>query len=477
MNVNYEILKNKISIKTNFNETKKFTIYSRKVHLLIEIFRRIFCCIKKSEKVRLNDQKIIYTSHSNAEKIRTILKSLPKYDFHPEFANEAAKNLAEAIKKGEHQQLNNLMTKTSKSELLKALEAQDNKKGVNLLSYAAYINNSMAVQFLSSACESAQLKKLLTQKDKSNWTALHHLALMNDDGASYRMMKKKAAIDTKTVSEFYCESPSMFRKFIKENPGKFSTQAKKTDKGAKLYFRDGMPGKKTEQHLTLDEVQQQYGKLFSHKPHQFKFIPHFNAKYLKDRWLEKEKTSVNKKSLAALDIHLKSIYVKGEEDGIAVTTVKYDDRGMKIPEKINLGVGAEARKEFHKGDLITLYGGEYFAEGEMPAGRSRDYSYGGGSDTIDGLRFRSYGSTFIHSAPNTKFWEIESSLGFKFLAFKALDEIAAGESLCLSYGSGYFSSRQIVPLEIRPAAMMRMKNNNKRDATQTSYLEIKSQVL
>lgn len=474
---NYKINNNKITITGDESPSVECRIYSKKMHIIMKIIHFILPCLVDSQKILLHDDKFIYTSKKNADKIRNVIKALPINNFDPEFSSDLATRMAQFIRNGESGKLKNLINSVSKKELNKALEAKDSHKQANLLSYAAYVNNSFAVELIGNACDQEQLKKILTLKDKVHWTALHHLALMNDGGVQYRALKKKSEVDTKKVSKFYCESPSMLRKYIKVNPGRFSAEGLKADKRAKLYFRDGAPNSRKEVQLSLEEFKSKHGKLFSHEPEHFKFVPHLTAKFLKNRWKELQKPERDKKGLKKLDAHLKEIYQRGGEYGIAVTTATYDDRGRKIPSNINLGVGSEARKSFKVGDLVTLYGGEYFAEGDFPKGRSGDYSFRDDNlkCTVDGLRFRAYGSTFLHSAPNTKFWEIKSALGINFLAFKAIDKIDSGEMLCVSYGPNYFAARDIVPFEARPAARKKMEQNNNRDGAQSFYLTIKAQ--
>ncbi len=305
---------------------------------------------------------------------------------------------------------------------------------------------------------------------------------MKDKGLRYKTLKKKVNVDTKSTGKFYCESPSMLRKYIQSKTKQFSGKSKKTDATFKLYFREGKPGQRIEHHLTFEDFKQKFGGLLTAKPKNFKVIPHLRADFVRARWFEMEKVAREEKKLQMIDQYLQEIYQKGEEDGLAIAKMEYTDRGEKIPDHIQLGVGIEARRQYKCGQLIALYGGEYSENGKYPQNRSGAYNYGCHSqkETISGLRFRSYGSTFLHSAPNARFLEAVNILGISYLFMEAITDINEGDYICENYGEGYFKSMNVEPFEVRPKAREEMENNPSADPTQRArqeyYLAIKANV-
>ena len=420
----------------------------------------------------------------NARKGKEIPLRLEKSErvFGAQFSHPLAQQMSQAIENINTQGLQNLIQSVSQQELQDALKAEETKKGVNLLSLAAYLDNFEAVDLISSSTEEPLLKEILIQQDKCEWTAFHHLVLMKDKGLRYKTLKKKVNIDTKTIGKFYCESASMLRKYVRSQTKKFSGKCQKADATFKLYFREGKPGQRIEHHLTFEDFKIKFGSMLTAKPKNFKVIPHLNADFVRSRWFEMQKIARDERKLQMIDQHLQEIYQKGEEDGLAVAKMEYTDRGEKIPDNIHLGVGVEARRQFKCGQLIALYGGEHFENGKYPRNRSGAYNYGciSQKETISGLRFRSYGSTFLHSAPNAKFSEAENILGISYLFMEAIAEINEGEYICENYGEAYFNSMGIDPFEVRPKAREEMENNPPADpmlrARQKNYLAIKANV-
>lgn len=401
-----------------------------------------------------------------AEKVSE--KKVDKFCFtHPLFENSMANQLAEAIGEKNIDQLKTIIANSPKDELSAALKAQDIHKGVNLLAYAAHHNNPQAVKLISASLDIDFLKEILLQKDKHGWTSLHHLALMEDEDCCYYNLQNLSGIDTKKVSDFFCESPWMLKKYVQPNASKFSTLS--TLKPIKLYYRDG----NQEQYLSFEELIKQHGHHFNCLPECFKLIPQVEPAVFKTLWVAmKERIARDEIKLKQLDEYLKKV-VESEEDGVFLTPITFNDRNEKLPNHIKTGLGIKARRDFHCDDIVTLYAGEYLFTNEISKSRSTDYAYAINEKIlVDGFKFRSYGSTALHSAPNVQFWQIESMLGINFVAMCAIDEIKAGDQICENYGEDYFKKRKIIPLETRPEALKKMESNPKRHAQQTSYLNL-----
>lgn len=389
---------------------------------------------------------------------------------HPLFEDSLAKQMARSIMEKNIDQLKTLIANSAKEELSAALKAQDIHKGVNLLAYAAHLNNPEAVKLISASLNIDFLKEILLQKDKHGWTPLHHLALMEDDGCCYKNLENASGIDTKKISDFFSESPWMLRKYVQPRASKFSTLH--SIKPIKLYYRDG----NEEQYLSFEELIKQHGQHFNCLPESFKLIPQVEPDFFRSLWVAmKERIERDEIKLKQLDEHLKKV-IKSGEDGVFLAPITFNDRNEKLPDHIKTGLGIRARRDFYCDDIVTLYAGEYFFADEMNKSRSTDYAYAINEKIlVDGLKFRSYGSTALHSAPNVQFWQIESMLGINFVAMCAIDEIKAGDQICENYGEDYFKKRKIIPLETRPEALKKMENNPKRHAQQTSYLKFLAQ--
>lgn len=488
---------------------RSFDLYNKITHVFFRFIHLICPCFNKSVSVRLNKKEIIHVSVDSYQKwrssahfaslvnmgrdlnidlekkrsipneIKEVIKVLKaqkalEYDFkHP-----VALEIFNAIEANDNQSLVKIFETTPAQTLTEALKSQDTRKNVNILAFAAHRNNFQAVDLISAFTDVHVLKEILIQKDIHEWTPLHHLALMDDQGLRYKDLKKKADIDTKKVSRFLCESPSMLRKYIRSDASKFSTESK--TKPLQLYFRQGEPDQKEEQHLAYAPFIREHGHQFSIVPRYFKSIPQINAEVFRSKWAEMKEPMVrDENKLLLIDQHLQSIFDNGEENGLALTPIKHNDRGEKIPEEIKVGVGLEARRDFRLNEVVTLYGGEYFTDTNPSNYPSSDYGFGNDKkENIDGLYVRSYGSSAVHSAPNVKFEE-NTVLGVTFVAFKAIDDIQTNQQVCINYGPEYFKGRGIVPLETRPEARDQMRINPSQNETikwmQQSYLKIQSQ--
>lgn len=425
-----------------------------------------------------------YSSHTDAVSPNIpqdpLDEEVPNH-FSPDYQNALAQEIVQASEEKNYENLKRILQEASQDNLSEALLEQDSKKQANLLAYAAHKNDLKAIDLITSVIETDLLKKILLQKDKHEWTALHHLALMTDKGKRYKELKKRAEIDAKTVSKFFCESPYMLRKYIRSNAGRFSTLSEK--KPMHIYFKKVNLDAAEEQHIPYREFAQKHGHLFSHTPEYFKSIPQLRPEFLRALW---EDLSVEMKRdesrVQQVDDHLKAILAAGEETGIYLAPIKYNDKGGKLPEEINVGVGALARKDFKFQNIVTLYGGEYYTKKYPdPKDSKSDYRFSTHlEDTVDALKVRSYGASFSHSAPNIRFEQIPSMLGFSFVSMTANEDIQENEQLCLSYGPDYFKSRKILPLETRPAAREKMEKNPSQDSDaqwrQECYLKVEARL-
>lgn len=477
------------------------TLHSRVWHVVINFFHTLFPRFFKnhSTKVELNANKVVYVSAKSYQAWRTSqpivdwakshhlildgqeiakeIKQILRVLTHVKFKSQEAEEIIQAMEGRDHEGLKALLEKKNKAELRALLLEQDPERKATLLAYAAHHNHLEAVDLLTAAMDQQLLHDVLIKKDKHQWTALHHLALMNDGGKRYKELKKKGNVDAKRVSEFLCESPYMLRKYIRVNAGRFSTLSEK--RPMQIYFKK-VNHQAKEQHLMYDDFSKKYGKHFSRKPDHFKSIPQLKAEYIQSLWETlPDKIEKNKSRLLKLDHHLKAILSYGEESGICLARIKYNDKGEKLPEEIDVGIGAQARRDFKCNDIVTLYAGEYFNEkhpkpSDFP---TSDYAFGSElKETIEALKVRSYGSSFIHSAPNIRFEQIASIFGFTILSMTANEDIKKDDQLCLSYGPKYFESRHILPLETRPAAREQMQKHPASDSsakwTQECYLKV-----
>lgn len=487
------------------NSASKIDLHSKTEHIFFSVIQFLFPCWSFTQKINLNGSsnpifinlksyqkwrqgkdvlEWVKTLSSNpfnekniSKQIRAVLAHFPKHQLYrnPQFNHPIAKQLGEFLINNEQLDFEKYLKRIPKKDLQEALLCKDNNKQTNILALTAHYDNFKAVDQIASLLPSDQLKQILLQTDKTGWTALHHLGLMSDSGFLYKALKKKANIDTKKVGEFYCESPSMLRKYIRSNPKRFSTATEAN----KIFFRDGPPQMRTETTLTYSELMKKHGSKFSEKPKHFKFIPHVKRDTMRSLWAQRKEVKRDRADLKKIDLHLHKIYKLGYEEGVALCTVKHSDNGKKLPDNLDLGVGAEARQAFKEDDLVTLYGGRYYPV-ETPDRKPNSYTYHSSQDEImDGALYRAYGSSLLHSAPNTEFYTISSSL-ITFLSYRALEDISAKSQLCVSYGRNYFLCKGYSPLETRPEARKRMETNLSKDPhvanIQKHYLAIKAQV-
>lgn len=392
-----------------------------------------------------------------------------------------AKDIIQAIEEKNDENLKKIVQEATPEQLREVLLQQEGKKGSNILAHAAHQNNLNAIDIICSAIDTQLLKKILLQKDQHEWTALHHLAIMNDNGKRYKELKKRADVDAKTASKFLCESPYMVRKYIRSNAGRFSTLSEK--KPMHLYFRPTNLPESEEQRLPYQDLMQKHGHLFSRMPKYFKSIPQVRPELLQALWEDLPETvSRDEKRLQEIDRHLNALLTAGEEQGIALAPIKYNDKGEELPKEINVGIGGLARRDFKSNEIVSLYAGEFFTtKFPQAAGIKSDYRFKSKSGEVsDAMDVRSYGASFLHSAPNIRFEQISSALGFTFLGFKALEDIEKNQQLCESYGANYFKTRDILPLETRPAAREKMQKNPSTDpdakVEQVCYLMIDASV-
>jgi hypothetical protein len=375
-----------------------------------------------------------------------------------------AKQLYELIDQGNDEQLERFIKASSKPYLSLALQEQDDVKKMNVFSYAAHINNSRAIDIMASYIDVDLLKEVVAQQDNTGWTAFHHLALMVDNGKCYKKMKELTGINTKTMTQFFCESPSMLRKYLRPNPRRFS--ANHDQKDFHIYLREGVKinHERSEHRLTFEELKQKYGSKFTKVPEYFKIIPHAERDFFKTCWTNGiDNVGRNEEHLSEVDRHLKAIYEAKEETGVALATIEQTDKDEPISPDLNLGLGVEARRDFKEKELVTLYGGEQRTSDRQ---FTDDYTYHY-IDGIDGLQFRAYGSMCAHSAPNIDFNNVTSLLGIIFVVMHAISDIFSGDQVCESYGHCYFGQRDIIPIEIRPEARRLMEENLSKDAQTT----------
>lgn len=437
---------------------KKIVIVASSIFVLAAalfyLFYQHFC--KYSSQTAL-EQKSPHSPPSNAE---DPLEMQNHVNFNSDFQSALAKDIVHSMEEQNYKNLRKILERQSKDDLSQALLEQDSKKQANLLTYAAHNNDLNAIDLICSVIETDLLKKILVQKDKHEWTALHHLALMSDNGQRYKALKKRAAIDSKKVSKFFCESPYMLRKYIRQDAGRFSTLSDKKPMG--IYFKEANLDNADEQYIPYKVFAQKHGHLFSRPPECFKSIPQLRPEFLRALWEDmSDKIKRDESRVQQIDDHLKDILAGGEEKGIYLAPIKFNDKGESLPEEINVGIGGLARKDFKHQNIVTLYGGEYFTKKfPEPNDRSRDYMFTIHPEgTVDAVNVRSYGASFAHSAPNIRFEQIPSMLGFSFVSMTANEDIHENELLCLSYGPDYFKSRNIIPLETRPAAREQMEKN------------------
>lgn len=470
-----------------------FALHSRITHLFYNCLHFLFpSFFHKSEKFVLNKNHILYinsdsfkefedkikstllknyrlqlSKESKVSNLPAILNALGINRFcNAKFTNFLSKQIAKAIENKDRSKIEfytKVFRKLPPKKIREALSARDINKGVNLLAYAAHHNFPAAVALIRDAVDPVFLKEISLQRDYHHWTTLHHLALMNDGEYSYKTVKKWARIDAKTVTQFFCESPSMLRKYIRKDARKFSTSSSKQP--LCLYFRNADPQQPTEEQLPFDSLMKKHASLFSREPKCFKSIPQIEASLFQTLWADMSiigngsalynlSRTRNGAALAQIDAHLRKISMHGE-DGLALTPVQYDDHGEKLPDDANVGIGTEARIDFAKNDVVTLYGGEHCSR--LDDDDAPDYGFDFSDKEylgthIDGLHFRSYGSTIIHSAPNVAFASFPTMFGVSFVAIRATRPILRKDKVCMNYGSGYFKSRGCLPIEIRPKA-------------------------
>jgi hypothetical protein len=396
------------------------------------------------------------------------------YD-HPPFFKEArfinplVQELAQLIQTRNHVQLMSKLDLIEEDKLSEIFNCKDTEKEINLLSFAAHLSNCTAVDVICSTLNISTLMQVLLLTDKCGWTAFHHLAIMRDKGVRYKIMKKKTGIDTKKIGDFFCECPSMLRKYTKDAPHKFRAVTRTNDTGLHLYFRNGDPGERVEHRLGFQDFKEQFGHLLTSIPKTFQVIPYGKRKYFRHQWIKGPFHQGNKLNL--IDNYLKRILEEKGEKRLSLATVTHTDDGRRIPRGIQLGLGVESRKAFKEKELVTLYGGELFTPWDSFKSSSSLYQY----NNMDGVHYRSYGSSALHSAPNIEFNEQRSCLGNVFVLIKAVEPIPAKTKLCIDYGIRYFKSRQISPFEIRPKAFQKIRSHPdpKKGLKETQYVYLK----
>lgn len=376
-----------------------------------------------------------------------------------EFENELSQSIFLYIRNGDLQRLESLVKTSGDQDLREALLARDQKRGANLIAFAAHIENLEVLDFFLLEIEDKLLKAIAIQKDQLGWTAFHHFALLGDNWMRYRLLKQKTGVNTKSITEFFCESPSMLKKYLQPEPARFSARS------SHIYVVD--EASDTEQCLTLEEFHNNYGELLTEKFQTFKFIPHAKAKFFKSHWATgRHLRNRNGEKLVLLDHHLLNLYQKKKEEGVALAFIRRTDEGEPIPETVQLGLGVKTRKQFEPGALVTLYGGEQF----LPYHEFKEGSmYRAGR--IDGRVHRAYGSMVLHSAPNAVFCHIDTLLGISILGLQAISSIPKNTSVCINYGIRYFVCLDILPYEIRPKARKEMEARLRRISFEERYLE------
>jgi hypothetical protein len=373
----------------------------------------------------------------------------PPFFKSPQFSNPISKILANLIESHAHDQLEIALNSINKDEFFEVLSDLDASKGINLLSFAAHLNNTEAVDALCATLEIEDLKKILLLNDSGRWTAFHHLAIMKDKGERYKALKAKTGINTKSIGDFFCESPFMLRKYIKKGPHPFKAVDNTNKSGFHLFFREGDLEDRVEHRLGFQDFKENFGHLTTVVPKTFQVIPYGKPEYFRLQWIKGPGFKNNKMGL--VDTYLRRVLQIGEDEGVALTTVTRKDDGKRIPAKVKLGLGIETRKYFKTNDLVTMYGGELVSPWEEARSLFQ-------CDAADGSLYRSYGSSILHSTPNVFFCTFPCSFG-SMIALIAVEDIPENTPVCVDYGEEYFKLINMIPLEIRPKAYDKLRSD------------------
>ncbi len=348
-----------------------------------------------------------------------------------------------AIENRNTEEIKQIFENATNSQLQSALQEQERTlRNLNCISFAAHKDNKEAINLIvDKAKELKILRTILGQMDSSGWNFFHHATLMTDNAETYKKVKKLSKFKTNgSIDSYYCESPSFLRKCLSKEPKYFV---------AKTFFvRSGPPEKREEVRLTFDELMAQYGDQFTIKPKTFRLIPYGSAEFFSRMWKSCEGSKRDPNILEKLDRLLKTIKDDNNDNGLALTPVTHDDKGQKIT--LQIGMGIETRKAYETGQLVTPYGGKfrYKPEGDLSL-----YCYEVNKKvSLEGNKHRSYGSSTMHSYPNTYWRDVWTKLG-PITCLKAIEDIPEGTLVAIDYGEVYFESEDYDPIELRPSAV------------------------
>ncbi len=357
--------------------------------------------------------------------------------------NLLALSIYDAIKEKSIPKLSQIFREATHDSLYTALTTHHPQLNqLTPLGYAAQEEFSEGVYFIAGSVSAVTLEFLLTRLDSKNWTPLHHIAIIDDNGVCYKKIKKLSRVNSKTITEHYCESPSFMRQCLKDKPRRFTRS---------IYVRTGNLGERKEELLTFEEVKKKYNSIFTEPPSYFQSIPHCTIKYFRDIYKHFFVYTRNERKLNAIDDHLKNIYIERGEHQLALATVTYDDEQKPLDEEVTqkIGFGVETRDKFKKNQSITLCGGEKYCGKRI----SSIYAFSVDDNLIfsDGKERRSFGSMMLHSFPNTRWTTTKTILG-PLLSVSANEDIPKDSLLTGFYGTNHFSLIGSTPSELCPKA-------------------------